>query len=347
LNPTISLLCKTQVARNVLEHCAKRSLPIGAASLRLIDAKQWFGANVDACLFTVEIGTGPASYLCDQFDSIDATTPARRFGVVDGRLVADVDEYRNGRLVDGACPLEWRQGMKHDAARVMELVDSTDGPRTRAGETLDVEPDHVFPLLKCTDVYRGRLALTKWVIVPQRALGADTSQLAKTAPRLWSYLNRNAAILDGRRSSIYRNRHRFGVFGIGDYSFAPYKVAVSGLHKAAEFRLIGPVDGRPVFVDDTCYLLPFDNVAEAALVLALLRSAAAQSLLRALAFWDSKRPITKRLLQRIDLGAVAHLVPPDEIAGAAAEALAALGAPAVPDTLMILFGELRRRWAGA
>jgi hypothetical protein len=53
--------------------------------------------------------------------------------------------------------------------------------------------------------------------------------------------------------------------------------------------------------------LPFDSADEAATVGALLRSAAARDLLDTLMFRDAKRPVTKRLLQRLDLRGLAAL----------------------------------------
>ncbi len=41
------------------------------------------------------------------------------------------------------------------------------------------------------------------------------------APKTWKYLLSHGEALDGRRSSIYQNRPRFSVFGIGRYSLAP------------------------------------------------------------------------------------------------------------------------------
>jgi len=56
-------------------------------------------------------------------------------------------------------------------------------------------------------------------------------------------------------------------------------------------------------VDDTSYLLPCANARQAAVVKATLDSSPVRDLLRALVFSDSKRPVTKKLLQRIDLAA--------------------------------------------
>jgi hypothetical protein len=304
-NPTIALLCKTQVARNVLEFAYRNGIALSDISIRRFDAKQWFGASVDACLFTVTVG-GTPSWRVPVFPSLSATAPEQTHGFASGRLVADIEAHERSGFADGVSPLEWRQGVKHDAVGVMELVGvPPDQLTSRSADVVDVESDWVFPMLKATDLHRDRLMAGRSVIVTQRSLGEDTESLARRAPKLWSYLEAHATALDERKSSIYRGRPRFSMFGIGSYTFAPWKAAVSGLHASAWFRLISPQAGRPVVLDDTCYLLPFDDGPSAAITTALLRSRPTSDLLRALTFPDSKRPVTKRLLQRIDLRAVA------------------------------------------
>jgi hypothetical protein len=311
--PTIALLCKTQVARNVLAHCAELDLPVSGGRLYPLDSMRWFGAGVDAGLFVLDVRAGARSFTCAVYESLSSPRPTgRRFGVVDGRLVSDVDGYAATRAADGSCPFVWRQGIKHDATQVMELVSSSGGPRSKSGEPVDVEDEFLYPLLKSTDLFRGRTSVaTKQMVVPQRSLSSPVS--SSLAPKLWAYLSAHASVLDGRRSSIYRNRSRFCVFGVGDYSFAPYKVAISGMHKTPEFRLVGPLGGRPVVFDDTCYFLSFDDPAPAAVVCAVLRSPAARTLIESLVFWDSKRPVTKKLLQRIDIGVLAGLLEPSRV----------------------------------
>lgn len=304
-NPTIALLCKTQVARNVLEFAYKNGIPLSDISIRRFDAKRWFGASVDACLFTVTVG-GTPTWRVPVFPALSAAAPEQTHGFAAGRLVADIEAHERSRFVDGVSPFEWRQGVKHDAVGVMELVGvPPDTLTSRSSDLVDVETDWVFPMLKATDLHRERLTARRSVIVTQRSLGDETQSLAHRAPKLWSYLEAHGAELDNRKSSIYRGRPRFSMFGIGDYTFAPWKAAVSGLHASACFRLVPPQAGRPVILDDTCYLLPFDDGPSAAITTALLRSRATSDLLQALTFPDSKRPVTKRLLQRIDLRAVA------------------------------------------
>jgi protein-disulfide isomerase len=60
-----------------------------------------------------------------------------------------------------------------------------------------------------------------------------------------------------------------------------------------------------MFLEDTCYYLPFAEEAEARVVADILNSPACREFLDALMFPDSKRPITVEFLQRLHLSALA------------------------------------------
>jgi hypothetical protein len=123
-------------------------------------------------------------------------------------------------------------------------------------------------------------------------------------PRAWRYLSLHRALFDARKSSIYERQPPFAIFGVGSYSFAPWKVAISGLYKRSTFTVVGPHEGRPVVLDDTCYFLAFDDEPQARRAASALRSTAATDFLGARIFWDAKRPITKGILQTLDLQAL-------------------------------------------
>ncbi len=308
--PTIALLCKTSVARNVLEHAGRAGLPVARASVVRVDAKVWFGASVDACLLCVTLGAEASAGALDRvpvFAGLDAREPHAAMGFARGRLVADLDAYAPFAHADGVCPLVWRQGLKHDAAGVMELAPcaASGGLRNRRGEPVDVEPGQVYPLLKGTDLSRPAPVIpTRRVIVTQRFLGDDTGRLREGSARLWAYLRANAPAFARRKSSIYRGRPEFAMFGVGPYSFAAWKVAVSGLHKRPVFQAVGPHEGRPVMLDDTGYFLACRSPEQAALAAALLNGPDALGLLRGLTFPGAKRPVTKASLRRVDLHAL-------------------------------------------
>ncbi len=311
--PTLALLCKTSVAFKVLEHVARAQLPVSDAFIVSIDARTWFGAAVEACLLCLAID--PASPISlgrvPVFPSLEAEAPSRFSGVVRGRVVADLDAYARFEDADGACPFVWRQGLKHDAAAVMELTVAPAGRlKNGTNDCVAVEPEYVFPLLKGTDLTRADPLIGKRaVLVTQRTVGADTTPLQHLAPRLWAYLSRHEDAFARRKSSVYRGRPPFAMFGVGPYAFAPFKVAVSGLGKHPVFHAVGPV-----MLDDTCYFLPFDTPEPAALAASLLNDGVAVGLLAALSTAGAKRPVTKSLLQRLDFPALFARADPHRVA---------------------------------
>jgi len=117
----------------------------------------------------------------------------------------------------------------------------------------------------------------------------------------WKYLMDHAEWFDRRKSSIYRNRPRFSIFAIGDYAFAPYKVAISGFYNNLRFQVAGNVGDKPVMLDNTCYFFPCTSIDEAMFFKDLLNSETARRFLSSLIFRDSKRPVTIDILKRIDL----------------------------------------------
>ncbi len=295
----LAMLCKTMTARKVLRHLWKTDGGREGSRLFHINAKAEFDVAVDACLFFI---TGKRSVECNAIIFSDLTTRSdtKSFGFLDGDLVSDIDTYKKYRHLDGGSGnYTWRSGIKHDAARVMEFSLTEHHMTNGFGETVDLEDDYVYPLLKSSDLGNGRVTIRKAVLVPQQHTGDETDEIADRAPATWEYLVSHAEDLDARRSSIYRNRPRFSIFGVGGYSFAPWKVATSGLYKKISFVVIGPKNGRPVMVDDTCYSIPCYSKEEAYLLHDLLSSDAARQFLQSLVFFDSKRPITIDVLRRI------------------------------------------------
>lgn len=101
-------------------------------------------------------------------------------------------------------------------------------------------------------------------------------------------------------STIYAKNPRFSIFGVGDYAFRPWRIAICGLYKKLRFRLVGPMDSKPVMFDDTVYYVSFDCEEDARRALEKLTSASALSLLSSLVFWDEKRPIKTGILNVLD-----------------------------------------------
>jgi hypothetical protein len=187
----------------------------------------------------------------------------------------------------------------------MELTREGARYRNSLGELADLEPTHLYPMLKSSDLANGREGgSSRFMLVTQRSLADSTEAIRRSAPKTWRYLQAHASPLDGRASRIYRDRPRFSIFGVGPYSFSKWKVAVSGLYKKLCFRLVGPREGKPTVLDDTCYFLPAENAAEAFVLTVALNSPVAAEFLGAFIFWDEMRPIKKDALGEIDIDAL-------------------------------------------
>ena len=295
----VAMLCKASVARKALLWAWGNGHQMRRCSLHGIDAKRHFGASVDAVLLLAEYAPDGAAREAACFDDLDGD-PSSTLACVDGRLVADAAAYRRSAHLHGRGP-RWRSGVKHDAARVMELSRVGGLLKNGFGETVDVEADYLFPMLKSSDVAGGRAAGNRFMLVPQRRVGQETAPLAETAPWTWAYLTRHAGRLDARRSKIYRGKPQFSVFGVGDYTFCPWKVAVSGFYRGLNFRVVGPHESKPVVFDDTVYFLPFARAADARRAADALASPEAADYFTSLTFPDAKRFVTADLLCNLDL----------------------------------------------
>ena len=304
---TLGMLCKTAVARKVLVHAWENDVTLSDAEIHPIDAMASFGAAVDACLLVCSLSPASHNRDCRVYRQLGDDNLVATIGYHDDQLVADVAAYERWKHLGGEEIYKWRSGVKHDCSKVMELWQAGNQLRNGFDEVVDLEDDYIFPMLKSSEITNGHSKEpTRWMLVTQRAVGADTSVISVLAPKTWEYLKRHGEFLDRRASSIYRNRARFSVFGVGDYTFAPWKVCISGFYKKLQFATVGPYQGKPVVLDDTSYFVSCQSEQEADFIAELLNSRPAREFYSAFVFWDAKRPITIDMLRRLDLSAVAR-----------------------------------------
>jgi len=299
---TIAVLCKTAVARKILLHIWTKHYPIKSARKYKIDALTDFGAAVDACFFVVETDPQGDTASCDIHDALAAEHPQQTIGFCGGHLIPDMTTFaaRQG-LLGSEDHYIWRSGIKHDCSKVMELTPTGDSYVNGLGESAVLEDDFLFPLLKSSDVANGRAEHRSVMLVTQRYVGEETSSIRHAAPRTWNYLHAHADHFLRRGSRIYANKPDFSIFGVGTYSFAPWKIAVSGFYKHLRFLRLGPVSAKPVVLDDTVNFLPCWSEHEARFVETLLTSDAATEFYESMIHWDEKRPVTIDILRRLSL----------------------------------------------
>ena len=200
----------------------------------------------------------------------------------------------------------WRSGIKHDCSAVMELTKGKNGYINGLGETVHLEERYIYPLVKSSDVAKDNYQWNnRYMIVTQSKIGESTDIIKNTSPNLWNYLESHQDCFTKRKSSIYKNKPAYSIFGVGNYTFKPFKVAVSGLYKKLQFVVLIPIMDKPVIPDDTVNFIGFDFEDEANTICELLSSNPAKQFFHSYIFWDSKRPITVHLLNKLDLNKLA------------------------------------------
>lgn len=297
----IGMLVKTAVARKILSQAHQQGATVVDACLFNIDSKKHFNAAVDACLLVMRFdpAASNAGHEYTVFKDLDAKN-GTRVGHRDGKTIGDLDAFDATMHLVGKSPQKWRSGVKHDASAVMELTRTPDGLLNGLGELVTMEENLLFPLLKGSDVGSNKPWREKFVVITQHYVGESTEQIRAVAPLTWKYLEDHSSQLDARGSSIYAKNPRFSIFGVGDYAFKPWKIAICALYKKLEFRLIGPIEGKPVMFDDTVYFISFDLEEEAVVALAQLNSVDVRRLLSSMIFWDEKRPIKTTILNTVN-----------------------------------------------
>lgn len=300
-NGHLAFLVKNSVIKNVLFDQLLRKYKIAKLKKLTIDSKKEFNVSVEASLLYCKLNETSES-ICNEFDFYNPTELTNQFGWVNDKFVSSIELYQHSNDIDGLSPFMWRQGIKHDCSSIMEL-DRINGHFINGlHQEINLEEDLVYGLLKSSDLKQTIIDKTrKFTIITQKKVGQDTSFIKIDFPKTFDYLHKNKAQFDLRKSSIYNNKPDYSIFGIGDYSFAPYKISISGLYKNYAFNLILPQNGKPIMLDDTCYLLGFEKLEFAAYTLVLLNSNKSKELLQAITFSDAKRTFTKDILMRIDI----------------------------------------------
>ena len=296
---TMCFLCKTGVARDVFVELRRRRIGFSYFQILNFNAQKVFGVSVAACVMVFRLSATASSSVCDIFDFSSPSLPSARLEW-DGQVLRGQKGCAN---LDGRCELEWREGVKHDCSKIMEL--SLNGGKlvNGLGEEVALEQDVIFPLVKSSGFKSPVISkFSKYVIVTQKNLQEDGRYLEDECPKAWAYLSSHSSIFRARKSSVYRrSTFPFSMFGVGKYSFAPYKVGISGFYKKPFFSLILPENGKPAMTDDTCYFLSFPSYPLAYTAMLLLNAGLVREFLKSVAFLDSKRPWTKKVLGGVSL----------------------------------------------
>ena len=295
---TIAFICKNIVSRNIFIELIRNNIPYSFIKQININSSKIFKINTETCLFIIQFGGKTLTdKICGVSDISNPSKTLYKFGFISNRFYLNVD---NIHLIDGECQIEWKQGVKHDCSKIMELTCENNQLKNGNNENVNIEKSLLYPLLKSNHLRKPIINETsKYIIITQKKIKEDTSYIKTEAPKTWKYLNEHIEHFDKRKSSIYKNAPKFSIFSIGDYSFNKYKVAISGFYKEPIFSLA--YCEKTFMLDDSCYFLTFDDYDSAYITMLILNSTLVKKFLKNIAFPDFKRPFSKSILKRIDI----------------------------------------------
>ncbi|MEM9076869.1 MAG: hypothetical protein AAGC43_07510 [Bacteroidota bacterium] len=295
----LAFLIKNSVVKNIIQDQQQNSYRISQSEKLNIDSKKEFNVSVNACLFLTHLNHEP-DLTCEELDFYTRES-LTVFGWYKNKFVYSINDYDESSVVDGKSTFTWRSGVKHDCSKVMELEQLNGHFKNGLGEVVKLEDNLTYGLLKSSDLKEDKTnSFRKLTIITQKKIGQETNYIKNKFPQTYKYLDSHKEFFEKRKSSIYKDKPNFSIFGIGDYSFAPYKVAISGLYKSTHFTLVGTSDNKPIMLDDTCYFIGFDNLKMAQIAHYIVNSDLVQKFLKSIIFSDSKRSINKDTLMRID-----------------------------------------------
>ena len=295
-----AFLIKSSVVKNIIHEQKRNCYRIGQSEKLNIDSKKEFNVSVNACLFITHLNS-ESEYICKEFNFYNRDY-ITTFGWYKDKFVSSVEDYDKSSIVDGKSIFTWRSGMKHDCSKVMEIEQVNGHFVNGLGEEFNLEKNLIYGLLKSSDLKNDKTNnFRKVTIITQKKIGQQTKYIQDSFPLTYQYLSSHKDFFDKRKSSIYKGKPDFSIFGIGDYSFAIYKVAISGLYKSTHFTLVNPNESKPIMLDDTCYFIGFNQLKMAEIAHYIVNSDLVQKFLKSIIFSDSKRSINKDTLMRINL----------------------------------------------
>lgn len=222
-------------------------------------------------------------------------------------------ELEQTRFMEGRCPYEIRHGLKHDVADVLivQIVEQSDSklviaPAGRPAEKYEIEPHALFPFVQPRHLAAWRVKGYTYAIIPQRKAGENNErEVRQTLPLTYAYLKRFESAFAARRSRIFSGTPFYGLFGLGDYTWAPYKICWCGLGFRPEFAVAGPVADalvgtKPLVPDGTVYFIPTSDQLEAHFLCAILNAEIVHTFLSTRSS-KSKRGLPKKLMQQLRL----------------------------------------------
>ena len=199
----------------------------------------------------------------------------------------------------GTCEHDIRHGVKDDARAVYSID---------RGQVDELEHDHVFPYIDSKHVVKYGLFGHDLRLVPMRTANEDNeAELRETCPRTYEYLRSNRQPLDDRSSAWLERGPFYTMFGLGEYTWAPYKVVWCRLGFKPAFAVVSTVGDedvgeKMVVPGDHFMFIPTDNRDEAHFLCGLLNSSIYRKSMVGVA-GGGKSGLSKAVVDKLELPA--------------------------------------------
>ncbi len=189
-NGVFSFLLKNIVVKNLIYDQKKNNFTIGENEKLYIDSKKEFNVSVDACLFITKLNQYPG-FSCS-VKNFYTQEEKSLFGWVKDKFVYSIKKYHETKEIDGKSIFIWRQGIKHDCSKIMEIERYNGHFINGFNEEVIIEHDLVYGLLKSSDLKRTQInSYRKLLIVTQHKIGQETEYIKNKFPLTYSYLKSN------------------------------------------------------------------------------------------------------------------------------------------------------------
>ncbi len=187
-----------------------------------------------------------------------------------------------------------REGVNTGGANGVYWIEIVDGDDRLLVENLDhigrkkiqkyrdrVEKDLVYPLLRGRNISRWRSSYSCYIIIPcdpdEPKLRFASAEMSLRFPRTYSYLSHFKDILLSRKSSSIPKNPFYSLFGLGPYTFSPYKVVWRALYKEIAAVVVSKredrfLSARYIIPEHNVMFIPLWNEDEAHYLCAILNS---------------------------------------------------------------------------
>ncbi len=231
----------------------------------------------------------------DQADLTSAWITARpkALRALHGILGKSSYQAREGTNTGGANGVYWVEVVGQRPGGLVVVSNVVEGAKKKVPQTqAAVEKDLIFPLLRGSDISRWSCSPSIKMIVTheegQRLKAIPEERMQQEYTKTFLYLKRFEAVLRSRKTQAVRHLMEDGpfysVFGIGDYTFAPWKVVWAEVGNELEAAVIGKLDAhgssKPVVPDHTCVAVGCPERHEAHYLCAALNSSPARLAIR-------------------------------------------------------------------